>query len=207
MIRSSDSEIHSMMAATKAFDKILDCVKSSNLNFCLQLSPFSANISLKKTLIKDKAGFYLNPPEEPGSSLPKKHDLVDIEKAEKIIELEHIIADLRVQLEESQTDREHAYETIKNLKDELIIKLENTETKQVSEEKACADADQLEKKTLEISILKEEKQELKNQIDDLQMSLQKSKSAVRCLNKEVIENKRKHEKSSEDLVKNHRSEI
>ena len=154
------------MAATKAFDKILDCVKSSNLNFCLQLSPFSANISLKKTLIKDKAGFYLNPPEEPGSSLPKKHDLVDIEKAEKIIELEHIIADLRVQLEESQTDREHAYETIKNLKDELIIKLENTETKLVAKEKACAD--QLEKKTLEISILKEEKQELKNQIDDLQ---------------------------------------
>ena len=47
------------MAASKAFNKILDCVKSSNLNFCLQLSPFSANISLKKTLVKDKAGFYL----------------------------------------------------------------------------------------------------------------------------------------------------
>ena len=99
MIRSSDSEIHSTMAASKAFDKILDCVKSSNLNFCLQLSPFSANISLKKTLIKNKAGSYLNPPEEPDLSLP------NIEKAKKMIELEHIIADLRARLEESQTDR------------------------------------------------------------------------------------------------------
>ena len=49
----------------------------------------------------------LYPPEEPNWSLP------NIEKAKKIIELEHIIADLRVQLEESNTDREHAYETIK----------------------------------------------------------------------------------------------
>ena len=57
----------------------------------------------------------LYPPEEPNLSLP------NIEKAKKIIELEHIIADLRVQLEESNTDREHAYETIKKLKDELFI--------------------------------------------------------------------------------------
>ena len=105
--------MNSTMAASKAFDKILDCVKSSNLNFCLQLSPFSANISVRKTLIKDKAGFYLNPPEESDLSLP------NIEKEKKIIELEHIISDLRVQLEESNTDREHAYETIKKLKDEL----------------------------------------------------------------------------------------
>ena len=193
------------MAATKAFDKILDCVKSSNLNFCLQLSPFSANISLKKTLIKDKAGFYLNPPEEPDLSLPKKHGLVDVEKAKKITELEHIIADLRVQLEESQTDREHAYETINKLKGELFIKLENTETEQVAKEEAFAD--QLKKKTLEINILKEEKQKLKNQNDNLQMSLQNSKSTATRLNKEVNENKRIHDKASEQTVKIHKSEI
>ena len=62
------------MAASKAFDKILDCVKSSNLNFCLQLSPFSANISLKKTLVKDKAGFYLTHPENSDLSLLQNHD-------------------------------------------------------------------------------------------------------------------------------------
>ena len=57
----SDSDFNPTMAASKAFDQILEYVKSSNLNFCLQLSPFSANISIKKTLTKDKSGVHLNP--------------------------------------------------------------------------------------------------------------------------------------------------
>ena len=43
-----------MFAANK-FDQILDIVKNSHLNFQLQLSPYSAVISLKKTVIKDKS--------------------------------------------------------------------------------------------------------------------------------------------------------
>ena len=86
-----------------------------------------------------------------------------------------------------------------------IFKLEDTESKKVAKEKACAD--RLEKKILEMNILKEEKQQLKNQIDCLQVSLQNSKSAVKCLNKEVNENKRKHEKVREHANKNHKSEI
>ena len=61
------------MAAAKAFDKILDDVKTSNLNFCLQLSPFSATISLKKTLVKDKAGLYLYPPVADSSDQPEQN--------------------------------------------------------------------------------------------------------------------------------------
>ena len=108
MIRNSDSDITSTMAASKAFDKILDCVKSSNLNFCLQLSPFSANISLKKTLVKDKAGFYLNPPEDSDLSLLQNHDEEKKELAKKVIDLEQVIANLKLRLEDSQTDCEHA---------------------------------------------------------------------------------------------------
>ena len=79
--------MNATMAASKAFDKIIDCVKSSNLNFCLQLSPFSATISVKKTLIKDKAGFYLSP----SVSDLSKQDLPRVE----IKDLEDIVADLQ----------------------------------------------------------------------------------------------------------------
>ena len=38
------------------FNNILDMVKKSHLNFQLQLSPYSAVISLKKTVLRDKSG-------------------------------------------------------------------------------------------------------------------------------------------------------
>ena len=136
MFRNSDSETNSTMAACKAFDKILDCVKSSNLNFCLQLSPFSANISLKKTLVKDKAGFYLNPPEDKFSSSKQNREKENIELAKKVSDLECVIADLRSRLDESQIDCEHAYKTIKKLEVELNIKQENIETSETEKKRS-----------------------------------------------------------------------
>ena len=59
--RSEDSDKNLTMHATKIFNEILDKVKMSNLNFCIQMSPFSANISLKKSFIKDKSGAYILP--------------------------------------------------------------------------------------------------------------------------------------------------
>ena len=49
------------MFASKTFDNILNSIKDSNLNFHLQLSPFSAIISLKKSLVCDKLGTPLLP--------------------------------------------------------------------------------------------------------------------------------------------------
>ena len=98
MSRNTDSELKFTMstAATETFDMILDCVKKSNLNFCLQLSPFSANISLKKTFVKDKAGVYLDPP--PFFTVPISSDSLllqnsDLEK--KVNDLETIVEDLK----------------------------------------------------------------------------------------------------------------
>ena len=50
------------MAASRTFHSILEQIQCSNLNFQLQISPFSANISLKKTPIKDKSGALVPPP-------------------------------------------------------------------------------------------------------------------------------------------------
>ena len=42
--------------ASNTFDFILEQIKNSSLNFQIQLSPFSAYISLKKSLVKDRSG-------------------------------------------------------------------------------------------------------------------------------------------------------
>ena len=55
-----NSESNSTMVAA-AFDNILQTIRSSNLNFRLELSPFAANILLKKTLVKNKSGIPLLP--------------------------------------------------------------------------------------------------------------------------------------------------
>ena len=50
------------MAASIAFNNILEHIRGSNLNFKMHLSPFSANISLKNSLIKNKSGAQPLPP-------------------------------------------------------------------------------------------------------------------------------------------------
>ena len=49
------------MLGKKAFDDILEKICSSNLNFQVQMSPYSAVISLKKSLIKDRLGNIILP--------------------------------------------------------------------------------------------------------------------------------------------------
>ena len=44
------------MAASLTFQHILTQIQDSNLNFQLQVSPFAAVISLKKSFVKDKSG-------------------------------------------------------------------------------------------------------------------------------------------------------
>ena len=56
------SDFGPTMLAKKTFDQIIENVQSSNLNFQLQLSPFSACISLKKSFVKDTHGNILLPP-------------------------------------------------------------------------------------------------------------------------------------------------
>ena len=199
----------STMAASKAFDNILECVKSSNLNFCLQLSPFSATISLKKTLVKDKAGLYLYPLDTNSSAFPKE----DLDT--KIKQLEKIVTDLKSSLAESVSEREQAYTTITELKNKLKIKQEIVGTKENDLK------NKLEKKTCEISILNDEKKQLQYQlhkkqalimerdskIQNLQQSLKTSNCTVSTLNKKLVEIRVTHEDEKKLVSKNFKSEI
>ena len=48
------------MEASKTCDLLITYVKKSNLNFCLNESPFAISISIKKTFVKDKNGISRN---------------------------------------------------------------------------------------------------------------------------------------------------
>ena len=214
MIETTDSDFNPTMAAYKTFDQILECVKSSNLNFCLQLSPFSANISIKKTAVKDKSGVPLTPRLHV-PDLRDKHDLEKIELIKKVNDLEMVNSDLQLRLTQSIRDGDQAHETIRQLENNLNIKQENIDTKENDLEI------QIQKKTSEISNLHDVNKELqkqaktletlllekKTEIQNLQQSLQNSRCAAKKLNKELNENRHIHEKETKNIVKNFRSEI
>ena len=63
-----DSNFTHTMTASAMCEKIINKVRSSNLNFQIQMIPFSAYIILKKTLIRDNAGSPIIP------STFKNHD-------------------------------------------------------------------------------------------------------------------------------------
>ena len=61
MEQTSDSDTNPTMLASTVFNKILNQIQTSNLNFQVQISPFSAFISLRKSFVKDKSGTLLIP--------------------------------------------------------------------------------------------------------------------------------------------------
>ena len=78
MDKFSNSDIddrNPAMLALRAYDDIIHKIRSSNLNYHLQLSPFSAYISLKRSLVKEKSGVPLLPPAT--TSLPDHEILGD----------------------------------------------------------------------------------------------------------------------------------
>ena len=61
MNRSVNSDVDATMLATQYFESILYQIQNSALNFQIQLSPFGAGISLKKSFTKDKKGTVVIP--------------------------------------------------------------------------------------------------------------------------------------------------
>ena len=109
MDRNINSDINPTMLATKTFDRILDMIQKSNLNFVLQVSPFSANISLRKTLIKDKSGNVILPPDLSAYNDDQnlKETIADL--VSKNNKLEKDVINLKNELELAADDCEKAH--------------------------------------------------------------------------------------------------
>ena len=91
------------MLASDTLETLLNHVKSSNLNFTLQQSPFYAIVSIKPSFVKDKFGRPLLPPtaSTTGKALNLEKDMESIKRV----------------YEESVLDCGDTYRTISKLKD------------------------------------------------------------------------------------------
>ena len=76
-IINSDSDLKLTMLASQTFDNILEEIQNSCLNFQLQISPFSAMISLKKSYIKDRSGNPLLPTKQLNNKSRSSKDYIE----------------------------------------------------------------------------------------------------------------------------------
>ena len=183
---------HPTMLAKQSFDYILEQVQNSCLNFQMQVSPFSAVVSIKKSFIKDKSGKFHVPP------LPRVSSEEIKEIQEKNKKLENDVINLTKRYEDSVIDCEHAYEVIKSFEQkqqksknkEEMIKNENE--KNVKEE-----MDNL-KQMLHVRDL---------EIANLKVQNKAAKEASERLNKTLGELRTKSNDEKKTLLKEHRIEI
>ena len=108
------------MAASQSFFNVVQEIQSSGLNFKIELSPFSAIIYLKNSLLKNKAGFIIEPP-------TVTQDVNGVQN-QKISQLEQEIEALNQKLKILVIANEKCHDTIAklNLKQE-ISKIEELE--------------------------------------------------------------------------------
>ena len=114
MKETIDSDLCPTMIACKQFNNILKQIQHSGLNFQLQLSPFGAFISLKKSLVKDKKGDFIIPSSSimSGTLDNNVEDLTALNS--KILLLENQIMKLQSDYGCVEDDRAAAYKVIES---------------------------------------------------------------------------------------------
>ena len=107
------SDRNQSMMASRIFNDVLNTVQSSNLNFCLQISPFAANISLKKSFLKDKSGNVLLP-DHAYAATSFDENITGLVSKNLILEKEN--STLSKDLENSVAEYHDVYKQLKSLK-------------------------------------------------------------------------------------------
>ena len=164
MYNNLNSDINLTMAASQAFEGILNQVVSSNLNFHLEQSPFSAVIHLKKSVIRNQHGSHLIPPPSPSIKLLQVQS-DNYRQAQKIVQLENSIKSLK-------TDSVKSSKSFKQLQEDL--EQEKFQVKVKEEENTCH--------TKNLDRLSDENFELKEALSHMEKELE---SVQNILDKET----------------------
>ena len=188
----NSDESNPEMLASQTFDNILDSVKRSNLNFQLQVLPFSAYISLKKSLVKNKSGSFLLPPQPPATGSSLTHSSLRSDSATLIVrinELENALVNQRNKYEDAVIDREKIIDDNKKL---------HIENKALKQEKKSLET-KVEKKALEVKQLKDNINELNKDKNTLNIALKSIKQDVKSQRKTFEKELASYEKKVSEL--------
>ena len=184
----NSSDFHPTMAPATVFDSIIHQIQASNLNFKLQLSPFAADISIKKTPVKNKAGAPYPPkphvlPAAVKDLIPKNFKLEQ--------ELAYVKNEFAIAIDDAKTTRE------------MLEKLQKKNT-EVAESKAVVD-----KYMEDIKNLVEENNQLKRTNENKEIKLRNLESLIKIRNddvnklgNELKELREKFNKEKREIIKN-----
>ena len=170
------------MVAKRSFDSILEQVQASNLNFQLQVSPFSATISLKKTLIRDKFGNLLLPP----SPILPNHEV--FEHQNNLLELESENVSLKKEMQELQISKKSSQETIQIL-EQKIAKVEASALKL------------FEERNTEVAVLKKSLKSMNIEIENSKKDSLAKNKFIKEREKEVYKFQQKCQNLEDSLKK------
>ena len=195
------------MVAKKSFDNILEHIQSSNLNFQLQVSPFSATIFLKKSPIKDRNGNPLLPFKTSPSSLPQPFMSEIAGLAFKNQKLEKDFKILKNNYDTLVEECQGAYTTIDSLHNKLAGKNVDVKTEPnylLEKNHLEFEIKQLEQRSVDDeSIIVNQKVEIQN----IEQSMKKQKEISEKLKKELSETRARFKKERSSISKQHKSEI
>ena len=201
MKENIDSDFNPAMLASHAFETIIDKIRNSNLNFQLQLSPYSAQISLKNSLVTEKTGAYRRPP-------PPTCDSDTAAITRKNMELENELGQLKAQYNHAVEDCEKANTKIKYLEAEferVAIKHKNDDDDNIGEiETLQVEIKRLVAENMKYSELVEEQ---KQEINDLENSVKTKTGIANQVNKKLNDYKIKSEKDHASAIKSLKAEI
>lgn len=168
--------------AAIVFNHILCQIQNSSLNFRLELSPFSAVISLKKTFIKDKSGLPLTPA-----------NVVCSDKYSTQDSLANEVSDLKDKYEKIAIKYSAACDNILVLEKALKEKEETIQNLEAANTAAVAAATKLNKAVTEQRCLHE--QERNNLVKEYKGQVKLWKKELGQLNRKHINLQRKFEHS------------
>ena len=195
-----NSDLDPTMVTTNAYEKILDQIMTSNLNFQIQMSPFSAVISLKKSLIKNKSGVPILPP-------VSRHS--EASEGAKNTRLKEEIKCLRDDLTKSTENLDASNKVITDLINQKEHKLEADVKSKLNEKNNLP-----ENLNFKISKLESENitnklviENLKIELKELEISKRKSDDIANNLNKKLSDAYTKFKAEKDNMVKDHRAKV
>ena len=186
------------MLALNTYESVIDQIRSSGLNFQLQLSPFSAQISLKRSLVKERSGVLRCPP--PLKKEPSVHDQENRRENLKLVETDVYTLERNI-LVKKEAEEDNQIESFKNELNKLII--ENTKCNEKLKEQEA------EICTLKIENTKCEEtlKEKDAEIFDLEKIVKVKNEVANRLNQQLRELKIKHETEIVSIKKMHKAEV
>ena len=177
------------MAVSASFSSILNEIQLSNLNFKIQMTPFAAHITLKKSALQDRNGIY---------AIPSPPILFLLQAGQQdILNLKHEIFELKTAICDSNKKKEEAEHNLEKVYAELNKSLSmNKDMKKELKKKE----ERVEANDQKIAALENAKKNLKIETENLNNQIKHASKAIKTNEKETTKSQVKIENLTQTVA-------